>query len=175
MYAFASLLCRTVHDLMCYRRDRGHDGRAPRRVLRAPDEITDRLVPAQATWRPDAYSGSTARGNERRCLGCDCPFVDEPSVKVTEPHVDSWPAPSPAPWNVTHFPSPAVAALGVLPQAGEGKKLGGQRFFHGGDELLEREGLRQEGVLAVLGQVLLEGIFGIAGDEDDLQVRIAGA
>ena len=83
---------------------------------------------------------------------------------------------------VRHGPSPAIASLG-LPRAGEGKlprerereSSGGQGFFYGGDELLEREGLRQEGVLAVLGQVLLERIFRIAGDEDDLQVRIAGA
>ena len=52
---------------------------------------------------------------------------------------------------------------------------GGKRLFHLIDELLEGERFRQEGKLAVGRQVLLEGVFGIAGDEDDLQAGVAAA
>src|SRR5215211_2336411 len=46
-------------------------------------------------------------------------------------------------------------------------------LLHHRDELLEREGLGQEGELAALGEVLLERILGIPRDEDDLQRGIA--
>src|SRR5207248_8747457 len=48
-------------------------------------------------------------------------------------------------------------------------------FLYRRDQLAKRERLWQEGKLLVLRQALLEGIFGIAGDEDDLEVRIAAA
>src|SRR5207237_10152742 len=46
-------------------------------------------------------------------------------------------------------------------------------FLHRGDQLAQRERFWQEGELLVLRQALVEGILGIARDEDDLEVRIA--
>ena len=71
------------------------------------------------------------------------------------------------------LPLTRLAALGVLSHERERWDLRRQRFFYGGDELFEREWFWQKSELPVLGQILLEGVFRIAGDEDDLQVRIA--
>jgi hypothetical protein len=46
-------------------------------------------------------------------------------------------------------------------------------LLHRRDQLAEREGFWQEGELLVFRQALLEGVLGIAGDEDDLEVGIA--
>src|SRR5437764_15398108 len=41
------------------------------------------------------------------------------------------------------------------------------------DQRAERKGLWQEGKLLVLRQALVKGLFGIARDEDDLEVGVA--
>ena len=46
-----------------------------------------------------------------------------------------------------------------------------ERLLDRDGELLQRERLRQEVEVLALRQVLAEGVLGIAGDEDDLQVR----
>src|SRR5688572_5977361 len=52
---------------------------------------------------------------------------------------------------------------------------GRHRLFDGGHKLLERERLRQEGELSSGREVLFEGLLGITGHKDDLQIRIAPA
>ncbi len=51
-----------------------------------------------------------------------------------------------------------------------GAGLPPQRLLDRDGELLEREWLRQEVKLLALGQVLAEGVLGVAGNEDDLEV-----
>src|SRR4051812_33767169 len=46
-------------------------------------------------------------------------------------------------------------------------------LFHRRHQLFQREWLRQESELSVLGQMLFEYVLGIAGNENDLQFRIA--
>ena len=67
----------------------------------------------------------------------------------------------------THPPSLRSASSPPHFVRGRKKALRRQGLLHGGDELLEGERLGQEGVLAVLGQVFLERVLGVAGDEDD--------
>src|SRR3954462_14007400 len=47
------------------------------------------------------------------------------------------------------------------------------RLLHGLDELLEAEGFGEKVEVLAIGQVLLEGVLGVARHEDDLQVRVA--
>ena len=42
-----------------------------------------------------------------------------------------------------------------------------QRGLHGGGQLLEIEGLLQEHEVIVLGEMLAEGVLGVAGNEDE--------
>src|ERR1700757_2629640 len=46
------------------------------------------------------------------------------------------------------------------------------RLLHRGDELAQRKRLWQEVELLAFGQALLEGVLGIAGDEDELDVGV---
>ena len=50
-----------------------------------------------------------------------------------------------------------------------------ERGLHRGGKLLEIERLLQEHKVLVLGEVLAEGVLGIAGDEDDLEVGALAA
>ena len=47
------------------------------------------------------------------------------------------------------------------------------RLLHHGDQLPERERLGQEIELLVVGQALVEGVLGVAGYEDDLDLGVA--
>src|SRR5262245_65938750 len=109
------------------------------------------------------------RLRRRRCWG------RRPSRAAARPPRGDGEPSSPSAARFAHFPSPASLRSASSPASGrgKGKVLGRQRFFYGGDELFEREWFWQKSELPVLGQILLEGVFRIAGDEDDLQVRIA--
>ena len=53
--------------------------------------------------------------------------------------------------------------------------LRSHRFLHRGHKLAQREGLWQESELLILRQALLEGIFRVTRNEDDLQIGILPA
>src|SRR5215471_4368169 len=58
----------------------------------------------------------------------------------------------------------------------EHRRSSHQSFLHGVDQLLERKGLWQKcGLFAISWHVLLECVLGVAGNENDLQARIATA
>src|SRR4051812_1724567 len=54
----------------------------------------------------------------------------------------------------------------------QGTTLARNHLLHRLDELPQAEGLGQEVEFLALGQILLERVLGVAGDEDHLQVRV---
>src|SRR5258708_25323340 len=64
------------------------------------------------------------------------------------------------------------ASVSSSSRFGSAMRLLRHGFLHGGDQLLEREGLGQEGVLA-LRYVLGEGLLRLARPEDDLELRLS--
>src|SRR5580692_10247199 len=88
------------------------------------------------------------------------PFRD--TRGATSRRTQSCTTPSPASYRRRGCQSISCCAARSLPH----------RLLHGADQLLQGERLGQEIVLARIRQALLEGVLGVAGHEDDLEVGI---